>query len=201
MRPGIYLPLTLGEARTSASSMQPNSMALVIRTAVDPASIASSARTALRQIDPELPLYELRTMNESLRNSLSVRRMYSWLLVVFAAVALALAIGGIYGVLSYVVGQRRREIGIRMALGAHRGRVLRLVLRHGARLAAVGITLGLVAAIAITRLMSTLLFGVPAFDPVTYGSVASVLAVTALLAAYAPARRALRVNPQTVLRE
>jgi predicted permease len=191
MRPGVYLPM----------AGQPNSMALVIRTAVDPSSIASSARTALRQIDPELPLYELRTMNESLRNSLSLRRMYSWLLAVFAGVALALAIGGIYGVLSYVVGQRRREIGIRMALGAQRGRVLRLVMRHGARLAAIGITLGLLAAIGVTRLMATLLFGVPPFDPLTYGSVAGVLAVTALVAAYAPARRALRVSPQTVLRE
>ncbi|MEX2282817.1 MAG: ABC transporter permease [Gemmatimonadota bacterium] len=192
MRPGIYLPW---------SQSQPNSMALVIRTGVEPSSIAPGARSALRQIDPELPLYDLRTMNESLRNSMSLRRMYSWLIAVFAGVALALAIGGIYGVLSYVVGQRRREIGIRMALGAHRGRVLRLVLRHGARLAAIGITLGLLAAVAVTRLMATLLFGVPPFDPVTYGAVVGVLTATALIAAYAPARRAVRVNPQTVLRD
>ena len=192
MRPGVYLPMVRS---------QPNSMVLVIRTKVEPSLIAPSARSALREIDPELPLYDLRTMNESLRNSMSLRRMYSWLLTVFAGVALALAIGGIDGVLSYVVGQRRREIGIRMALGAHRGRVLRLVLRHGARLAATGITLGLLAAIAVSRLMATLLFGVPPFDPLTYGGVAAVLTATALLAAYAPARRAVRVHPQTVLRD
>jgi putative ABC transport system permease protein len=140
-------------------------------------------------------------MEEALAESLSTRRMYSWLLALFAGVALTLAVGGIYGVLSYVVGQRRREIGIRVALGAQRNSVLRLVISQGLLLAGVGLTLGVAGALAVTRLMGSLLFDIDAQDPATFAIVIGVLGLTALIAAYIPARRALRYEPQSVLRE
>ncbi|MGH7467364.1 MAG: ABC transporter permease [Longimicrobiales bacterium] len=192
MRPGLYLPQS-----TAASS----SMALLIRVAGDPMTMATPAREVVRRLDPQLPLYNVRTMSELLHNSLGLQRTYSWMLAVFAAIALALAIGGIYGVLSYVVGQRRREISIRLAMGAQRSSVLALVLRHGARLAGVGTIIGVGAALLVARLLTRVLYGVEPFDVLTYGTVIAALVITALLAASAPARRALAVEPQAALRE
>ena len=170
-------------------------------TDVEPTSLIPTARGIVAGLDPELPMYEVGTSGEMLRRSMAVRRAYSWTMVVFAGLALVLALGGIYGVLSYAVGQRSREIGIRMALGASRAGVARLVLRQGLGLAAAGLTLGLLAALGAGRAMSSLLVGFPAFDPLTFAAVVAVLGTTSLAASLVPARRALRVEPQAALRE
>lgn len=192
MRPGVYFPL---EARA------PGSAVAALWTAVPPTTLVAPARALVRRIDPELPLYQVGTMEEALSRSLQVRRVSSWMMGVFAALALVLALGGIYGVLSYIVGQRGREIGIRLALGARRREVARLVVRQGMALAVAGVALGLLAALAVGGLLSGLLAGLSPRDPLTFGAVAAVLLAAAGLATLAPARRALRVEPQVALRE
>ena len=192
MRPGVYLPFWPIPRR---------SMAIAVWTETDPAAVLPAARALVRARDPELPLYEVQTADAALRRSMSVRRAYSWTMVVFAGLALVLALGGIYGVLSYAVGQRGREIGIRVALGASRSSVARLVLSQGLGLAGAGLALGFIAALAAGRAMASLLVGFPPWDPVTFIAVALVLGATALGASLIPARRALRVQPQTALRE
>jgi ABC-type antimicrobial peptide transport system permease subunit len=140
-------------------------------------------------------------MQAALDESMASRRAIALWLAAFAAIALTLAIGGIYAVLSYVVGRRRHEIGIRMALGAERGQVLRLVVRQGMRLVAIGLVLGIPAAYAASRALSSLLVGVTGGDPLTYAVVIVVLSITGLLAALIPARRAARVEPKIALGE
>ena len=145
-------------------------------------------------------MYGAETMDEMISDSLATRKVSMILLGVFAALALGLASIGIYGVISYLVGQRTQEIGIRMALGAKRADVLRLVLGTGMKMAALGLLIGLVAALGLTRLMAGLLFGVNATDPLTFSAVALLLAIVALAACYIPARRAMRVDPMVALR-
>jgi putative ABC transport system permease protein len=151
-------------------------------------------------MDPEQPMAAIATMDQLLAGSLSRSRFTMLVLGVFAALALVLASVGIYGVIAYSVTQRTQEFGIRLALGASRRDVLRLVLGQGARLALLGISLGVIAALIITRLMATLLYGISASDPVTFTAVALLLAVVALAACYIPARRATRVDPIVALR-
>jgi putative ABC transport system permease protein len=139
-------------------------------------------------------------MDEVVSNSFAARRLSMILLGVFAALALALACVGIYGVISYLVGQRTHEIGVRMALGAQRRDVLRLVIGHGARMALIGVAIGMGAALGLTRLMANQLFGVSAHDPLTFAGVAMVLIMVAVAACYIPARRAMRVDPVVALR-
>ena len=194
MRPSVYLPYW-------PSPNPARGMAVVLRTDVEPRSLIPAARDRIRAIDPELPMYDIRTAGEALRRSLAMRRASSWSMAVFAGLALLLALGGIYGVLSYAVGQRGREIGIRVALGASRARVARLVLAQGMALAGAGLILGFAAALAAGRGLASLLVGLPAHDPVTFVVVAAVLGGTALAASLVPARRALRVEPQVALRE
>ena len=133
-------------------------------------------------------------------NSLAARRLTLIVLAAFAVVALALSCVGIYGVISYLVGERTREIGVRIALGARRGDVLRLVVAQGARMALVGVGMGICAALGLTRLMSSQLFGVTAHDPLTFAAVAAALFVVAVGAYYLPARRAMRIDPMIALR-
>ncbi|HTS66189.1 MAG TPA: ABC transporter permease [Candidatus Acidoferrales bacterium] len=175
-------------------------MSLLVRSALDPASLASSVRAAAASIDRDQPIFAVATMNQVVEASVSTRRVTLILLGLFGALALVLAAIGIYGVISYSVAQRSREIGIRVALGAQRADVLRLVLFQGARIAGAGILTGIVGSLALTRLMARLLFSVSAADPPTYAGVAVALAVVALLACYIPARRTLRVDPVTALR-
>jgi putative ABC transport system permease protein len=139
-------------------------------------------------------------MEEIIADSLAARRVSMIVLGVFAALALGLASMGIYGVISYLVGQRTREIGIRMALGAKQAEVLRMILSEGLRMTLIGIAVGLVAAFGLTRLMANLLFGVSATDPLTFAGVGLILTVVALAACYVPARRAMRVDPMVALR-
>jgi ABC-type antimicrobial peptide transport system permease subunit len=162
--------------------------------------LAASLREGVRSIDPELPVYDVQTLETRLDDSLGRRRVAMWLVVAFAVVATALSIVGLYGVMAYDVGQRRREIAVRMALGADRGRVLEWVLWRGARPTIAGLLAGMAAALALTRVGGGLLYGVAPDDPITYAGTALVVLATAAAAAYLPARRAARVDPIAELR-
>ncbi|HXJ05624.1 MAG TPA: ABC transporter permease [Candidatus Acidoferrum sp.] len=175
-------------------------MTILVRTVNDPLTLASAARNELQQLDPEQPMAAVATMDQLLAGSLSRSRFTMLVLGVFAALALVLASVGIYGVIAYSVTQRTQELGIRIALGASRRDVLRLVLGQGTRLTLFGIGLGIIAALIVTRLMATLLYGISASDPVTFTAVAFLLAVVAMAACFIPARRATRVDPIVALR-
>jgi putative ABC transport system permease protein len=174
-------------------------MTVVLRTAGDPMSLGPAAAAIVREVDPALPAPELRTLEEVMTDTLSRQRLTMFLLVGFAAVSLLLVVIGLYGVVSYSVGQRTRELGIRMALGAQRSDVLRLVVGEGMAMAAIGVVIGLAGALTLSRLLAGLLFGVTPTDPGTLALVAAVLAATTLLASYLPASRATRINPAGVL--
>ncbi len=175
---------------------------LVVRSETGrPDSLTNSIRGVVSRIDPDVPLVRVRTFDSLLSRSLARPRFNALLLSIFAGVALLLTAIGIYGVMAYSVAQRRQEIGIRMALGAQKGDVLRLVVGDGMRLTALGVLIGVAAAFGLTRLLGNLLYGVGSFDGVTFGAVALLLAVIALLACWLPAQRAAGVNPLTALRE
>jgi putative ABC transport system permease protein len=173
---------------------------MVIRTAADPAALAQAAIGEIHRFDPNLPVTHVMTLNDLFADSVSPRRFSTFLLGVFAGLALLLAAMGIYGVMSYVVSLRTNEIGIRVALGAQPGDIWRLVIGRGAQLALAGVAFGLVGAFALTKLISSLLYGVKPTDPLTFGGVALLLVGVALLACYVPARRAMRVDPMVALR-
>jgi predicted permease len=175
-------------------------MSVVLRTTIPPSSVAGAVRREVHAIDPNLPVGNVRTLDDVVARSISPQRFYMTLLSAFAAVALALAAIGIFGVLSYTVAQRTREIGIRMALGARERSVLHLVVRHAMGLAAAGIALGTAAALFLSKTMTTLLFATSPRDGLTFGLVAVLLGGVALLASYVPARRAARVDPIVALR-
>ncbi len=176
-------------------------MAMAVRTQGNPERYVNLVREAVRSVDPDQPISGIAQMDELLSRSVGQRRLSMMLLSLFSGIALVLASVGIYGVMSYSVTQRSRELGVRIALGADRADVLRLVLRQGMRLAGIGIGIGLAAALALTRLIESQLFGVTATDPGTFLLVAGVLATTALLANLIPAIRATRLDPAVVLRE
>jgi predicted permease len=167
----------------------------------DVASAVAAMRTALAEVDPDVALTGVVTMAEQAGETVALPRLYALLVGIFAAAAVGLAILGVYGVMAYAVAQRQREIGVRLALGAAPGTIRRLVLRRGARLAALGLGLGLAGAVFTGRLMRALLFGVSAIDPGTFAGVAALLAVMALAACLLPARRAMRVDPLVAIRE
>jgi putative ABC transport system permease protein len=175
-------------------------MTLAVRTSLDPASVTSAIREQVFTIDKGLPLYNIATMDQLVSNSVAQPRLNLSLLVAFAVLALALAAVGVYGVMAYAVTQRTQEFGIRMALGASPADVLKQVFLEGGRLAALGLALGLIAALALTRLMASMLYGVKASDPLSLGVAAALLAAVALAACYIPARRATRVDPLVALR-
>jgi predicted permease len=172
---------------------------ILIRTDGDPRSLAPSVRTVLSQVDPSIALTNPDSLEHLVEQSMANRKLTMSLLVVFACLALVLASLGVYSVMAYSVAQRTDEIGVRMALGASTRDVQRMVLRQGMRLAAIGLAIGLVAALALTRLMSTMLFAVGTADPLVYGSIASLLAAAAALACWIPSSRAARVDPAQAL--
>ena len=176
-----------------------DAVAVVLRTQGDPAAVMGPVRRAAAEIDPGDVIYGVETMDDVISNSFAARRLSMILLSIFASLALALSCVGIYGVISYLVGERTHEIGVRMALGARRGDVLRLVLGQGAKMALIGVAIGIALALGLTRLMSNQLFGVTAHDPLTFAGVALVLIAVALAACYIPARRATRVDPMVAL--
>jgi putative ABC transport system permease protein len=171
-----------------------------VRTRDDPAAATGYIREAVRSVDADLPVTMVKTLGEIVDDSMAQPRFSMLLLAAFGGLAVVLAAIGMYGVISYSVAQRTREIGIRMALGAARASVFRLVIVQGARMATVGIVTGLAASAAITRWMAGFLYGVTPLDPVTFAVVPVLLAGIALVACYVPARRATRVDPVTALR-
>lgn len=177
-----------------------NSMTFVLRTRGEPESVVAAARQVIQRLDPQQPVADIRTLASILGNSIARQRFNTLLLAVFAGVALLLSAIGIYGVLAYSVTQRTHEIGIRAALGASSAEILRLILRQGIRLVLPGIALGLIAALALTRLAKTLLFEIGATDPLTFGVVTLLLFGVALLACWIPARKAASVDPMVALR-
>ena len=193
VRPEIYFALGQMAGRYRR-------MNLAVRTNVDPKSTVAAIQAAIREVDKDQPVYQIQTMEELLRDSVGTRRFALTILILFAVLALVLAVSGIYGVISYSVTQRTQEIGIRMALGARGGDVLRLLLGQFMRLTVVGIALGLAGAYALTRLMTSLLFGVTATDITTFVVVSVGLSLVALVACLIPARRATRVDPLVALR-
>jgi predicted permease len=190
-RPIAYLPLSQNYAA---------GITLHVRTDVDPRTVLPTVRREVQALDPNLPLIAVSPISEVLDQVLWAPRMGAALLVVFGLLALVLAAVGIYGVLAYSVSQRTHEIGLRMALGAQRGDVLKMIVRQGMTLTLIGVVIGLVAAFLVTRFMESLLYGVAATDPVTFMGVSLVLAAVALLATFIPARRATRVDPMIALR-
>ena len=190
-RPAIYLPMS--------ANPQPALM-MAVHSTQDPKLLAASVRDVLRQIDPEVPLYRVRTMDEWVRRSIAPRAALAWMLAVFAGLALVLAIGGAYGVSTYLVTQRTREIGIRVALGARTRDVFRSVVTGGVAIVAFGVASGLAASLVLARLMGDILFGVNPRDPAVLAMAAALLLGTALAANGLPARRAARIDPMRSLR-
>jgi ABC-type antimicrobial peptide transport system permease subunit len=176
-------------------------LVLAVRSAQDPETLVPALRSAVASIDRELPLFDVRTMEQRLDRSLVPRRLPMVVALAFGVVALFLAAIGVYGLLACQVTERRREIGIRMALGGSSADVFRLVMRDGARMTVLGILAGLAGTIGMTRLIAGLLYGVKANDPIVIGSVALLLSTVALVATWLPARRAAAVNPAAALNE
>jgi putative ABC transport system permease protein len=175
-------------------------LSLVLRTAADPQLQTSALRSALAEIDPNQPLVNVRTMEDNIATTVAQPRFRTWLIGIFAAVALALAAVGVYGVMSYTVMQRTSEIGIRVTLGAQPEDVFKIVVGEGLRLALAGVGVGIVAALAMTRVLQSFLFGTSAYDPLTFFAVAMLLTIVAVAASFFPARRATLVDPMVALR-
>jgi putative ABC transport system permease protein len=173
---------------------------VLVRTSLDPSAMALAVRNTLRQIEPSILIYDSATMEEFIAHETAGPRFTGWLMAIFAGIALTLAVIGIYGVVSYSVSRRTREIGVRIALGANRPQVLRMVVGSGMGLVLIGLLLGTGAALALTRLIGTLLYGVTPSDPLTYGAAALTLAIAALMACLMPALRAARIDPAVTLR-
>jgi len=191
MRPCFYVPVF---------QAGPREMTLQVRSAADPLGMAAAVRAEVRALDRDLALPEMLTLESHREMGLSQERLTAALLGGLGALALALAAVGIYGVLSFAVTRRTREIGIRMALGARAGEVLRMVIARGLALVLAGLGIGLGAALALTRLIASLLYGVSATDPPTFATVSFLLAGVAAVACYLPARRAASVDPAVTLR-
>ncbi len=193
MRPGLYFPAPQLAARASG-------MTVAVRTGGDPEAFTTAARGIVRELDPSLPLFRVRTMRSALAESLRTRATYSWMLAVFAGLTLLLALGGSYGVTSYLVTQRTREIGIRMAMGADNARIVGAMLRGSLAAIGAGVALGVGVAVAAARLMNEILFGVPPYDPSVAATAVLTLLFAALAANWLPARRAARTDPAVSLR-
>ena len=176
-------------------------LTLVVRTSTAPSAVTSSVRAAVRAIDPDQPIANIRTLDDVVAASVSQPRFRTALLGIFAAIALALAGIGVYGLLAHGVTERLNEFGVRMALGASPAGVERLVLRRGLTLAIVGLAIGLAAAIAAVRALNSVLYAVTPWDPVAWTASAATLAIVAALASWVPARRALRADPARALRQ
>jgi len=190
-KPTIYLPFLQGP---------PDFAVTVVRTGIDPAALTSAVREAIAAVDKDQPVMMSRTMTDILADSVAQRRFNTVLIVAFGALALILAVVGVYGLMAYIVMQRTHEMGVRIALGAERSDVMKLVLARGFRLTLIGISFGIAMALILTRFLSKLLFNVPETDPATFIAVSACLGGIALLASYLPARRAMQADPMVALR-
>jgi putative ABC transport system permease protein len=191
----MYLPFKQADALLPVFQMT-----VVLRTTADPALEISALRSSLKEIDPNQPLVNVRTMEQNMATSVAQPRFRTWLIGIFAALALLLAAVGVYGVMSYIVTQRTSEIGIRVTLGAQSTDVFRSIVGEGARIALLGVAAGIIIALAFTRLLRSFLYGISASDPATFFAVALVLTLVTVAACYFPARRATRVDPIIALR-
>jgi len=190
--PALYFP--------QAQTWYPQPMFLIVRSDIEAALIVDPVRRALREIDPELPLANVRPLEAVAGAAIATRRLTLWLVASFGLTALFLAVVGIYGVMAQAVGQRRHEFGVRQALGATRGDIMRLVFSSGVVMTAAGLAAGVGLAVGSTRLLVSLLYGVAPLDPATFAGVGAVLVAAAAAAAYLPARRATRISAATALR-
>jgi putative ABC transport system permease protein len=177
-----------------------NGMGLVIRADGDPGALASAVRREILKLDPEQPVSSVRTMEQVLSDSLMLRRVSMLMLMMFAALALTLATVGIYGLTAYAVSRRTHEIGLRVALGASQSQILRLVVGRGLATSLIGAAIGLAAALELTRMLSGMLYGVTATDPLVFAGVPLLLVAVSIVANYIPARRATRIDPLVALR-
>jgi predicted permease len=193
----IYFPMVRFDPK---EEWAPRSFFVVVRGQVDPTALVAPVRGVIRELDPNLPLSRVGPMREMVARSMARTSFTMLLLVIAALVALLLGAVGIYGVISYVVGQRKREIGVRMALGAQKRDISRMVLREGLAVTLTGVVIGLAFALAVTRLMIALLYGVTPTDPATFVAVPLLLAAVSLFASWMPARRAAAVDPQEAIR-
>ena len=198
--PTIYLPYLQSASYLEGTEGHHAYLTIVLRTNGDPSALAGAARQAIWAIDPGVSISETTTLSAAVDRALARPRFQSALLGAFAALALVLSAAGIYGVMSYAVARRTREIGLRLTLGARRADVLRLILSQALRRLAIGGALGLAGAWLSTRALTTMLYGVQPTDPLTFAAVPAILALTALAASYLPARRASRVDPMVALR-
>ena len=196
----VYTPYFQDPRLTASPKYFAAYMTLVARTGIDAAAATSSVKNAVWSVDPTLPLSHVQTLEDAIRNSTWQSRFSLLLIGLFSAIALLLAMIGIYGVMAYEVAQRTHEIGIRMALGAGRGAIMRLIARQNLPIALIGIACGLAAASGLVRLMRSMLYQVDATDPLTFISVALIVLIVAAVAAIVPTRRATRVDPMTALR-
>jgi ABC-type antimicrobial peptide transport system permease subunit len=178
----------------------PKELAIFLRGDLNASAVPEEVRAMVQSVNPELPVYGAQTLNDAVTTSLEQRRFSMDIVAVFAITALLLAALGIYGVISYIVSERTRDIGIRLALGAQRGEIMGMILRQGLGLATAGAALGLVGSVIVSHLMAGLLYGVVPTDPLTFVAVTLVLTGVALAACYIPARRAMRVDPMIALR-
>jgi putative ABC transport system permease protein len=196
----VFVPVAQVDDRIMRLARQFVTMKFAVRSSGDPLALGAAVKQEMRKVDPALPLTNMRSLEQIVGRSLAQQRFNSTLLGLFAAIGLLLAAIGVYGVMSYVVTQRTHEIGIRMALGARRSEVLKLIVGKGLALALAGVALGLGASLALTRLMKDFLFGVEPNDPLTFGVIALLLTIVALVACWIPAHRATKVDPLTALR-
>jgi putative ABC transport system permease protein len=175
-------------------------LSILLKTSGNPAALAGGLRQAVNDVDRDQPLARVRTMEDAMAESVTQPRLRTILLALLSAIALILSLIGVYGVMAYSVSERTHEIGVRIALGASPAEIRALIMSEGTRLAAVGIAIGVAGALAMSRALSALLFGISATDPITFVIAAAALALAALAAAYAPARRAGRIDPVVLLR-
>jgi len=199
VKPEVYVPL-LQSAPAYLSSVT-SALTVVVRSTIEPTALAQTLREQVQGLDKDQPVSEIKTMEWYLADSMAQRRFNMFLLGAFAGLALVLAAVGIYGVIAYTVTQRTHEMGIRIALGARGGDILRLVFSNAMATTIIGIVIGLCAAFALTRLLQSLLYQVTATDPVVFATIPLLLLAVASIATYLPARRAMKVNPITALRE
>ena len=198
-QPTMYVPIAQSPLDEILGGMYRN-LTIVLKTAGNPASLAGSLRAAVAGVDRDQPLVRVRTMEEAMSESVAQPRLRTTLLALFSVVALALSLIGVYGVMAYAVSERTHELGVRIALGASPGDIRSLVVGQGTRLAGAGIAIGIVGALAASRALGALLFGISATDPITFAVTAAVLAAAGIAAAYLPARRASRIDPVSLLR-
>jgi putative ABC transport system permease protein len=177
-----------------------SSMIFILRTAADPATLSQSVRARILAVDKDQPVTAVRPLEEAIADSMGAQRFSTWLLSAFASIAVVLASVGLYGVMAYLVTQRSHEIGLRMALGAPRTNVFKMVIGQGMVLTAIGIAIGVAGALALTRLMATMLYEITTTDPLTFAAIPVILAVVAFFACYLPALRATKVDPMVALR-